>query len=161
MKKALNNQGFFIFNQPKYSLSTIELNSVEALIRWQHLKKGLISPNEFIKVAEKHDLILPITKWVLEQVSLQSKEWKELGCREVPISVNISAKHFEKGTLIEDVLDVIEKTAVDPKNLVFKITESVMIKKQENAIRTINELKNIGIKIELMISVRDFLRFPT
>ncbi|MDQ0231830.1 EAL domain-containing protein [Metabacillus malikii] len=149
LEKAIINNELFLVYQPKYNLATKELNSVEALIRWQHPTRGLISPLEFIHLAEDNNLIIPITMWVLEKVCIQLKDWCVKGYKKVPISVNISAKHLEKGTLVEDVKKIINSTNTNPECLMLEITESVMISNPSLAIETIHELKELGMKIAI------------
>lgn len=149
LKKALEQNEFYIVYQPKYNLSTKEITSIEALIRWEHPQKGLIPPNDFIQLAEQHNLIIPMTKWVLQNVSIQIKKWKESGFDPPSVSINISAKHFEKGSLIADIQNVMNQTGLNPTMLMLEITESIMMKDPEGAIETINVLREIGIKIAI------------
>ncbi|WP_050184235.1 sensor domain-containing protein [Domibacillus robiginosus] len=149
LKKALERNEFYIVYQPKYHLSTKKMTSIEALIRWDHPQKGLIPPNHFVHLAEQHNLIVPLTKWVLQEVSLQIKNWKQSSYALVPVSINISAKHFEQGSLIEDIQTVINETGLDPAIFILEITESIMMKDQEQAIQTITKVREMGIKIAI------------
>lgn len=149
IQRAIRNNEFYLVYQPKFNLSTKRIESAEALIRWAHPTKGLIVPNDFIARAEENDLIIPITQWVLEQVGKQIKEWQVAGFKDIPISVNISPNHFEKGTLVEDVLTMIEKTGIDPKSLIIEMTEGTMVHDVEKTIETIEQLKEIGLKMAI------------
>ncbi|MBE3569834.1 MAG: EAL domain-containing protein [Bacillales bacterium] len=147
--RAIHNNEFYLVYQPKFNLITKRIESLEALIRWNHPQKGMIVPSEFIPRAEELDLIVPITHWVLEQVGKQMKKWQLLGFHKVPISVNISPQHFEKGTLAEDILNILKKAGIDPQYLILEMTESTMIRDFHTTIQTIQKLKQMGIKIAI------------
>lgn len=149
INRAIHNNEFYLVYQPKFHFSTKRISSIEALIRWQHPQKGLIVPSEFISRAEEMDLIIPITHWVLEQVGFQLKKWHSIGCEKIPLSVNISAKHFEKGTLVQDVMAMIKKTEIDPQYLILELTENTMINDMDRAIEAIRKLKEIGVQIAI------------
>ncbi|TWI59862.1 sensor domain-containing protein [Halalkalibacter nanhaiisediminis] len=149
VQRAIRNNEFYLVYQPKFNLSTKRVEAAEALIRWAHPTKGLVVPNDFIARAEENDLIIPITQWVLEQVGKQIKEWQVAGFKDIPISVNISPNHFEKGTLVEDVLTMIEKTGINPKSLIIEMTERTMVHDVEKTIETIKQLKEIGLKMAI------------
>ncbi len=147
--RAIHNNEFYLVYQPKFHLSTKKIASMEALIRWQHPQKGLVLPGEFISRAEELDLIIPITHWVLEQAGTQVKKWHSIGCEKFPVSINISTKHFEKGTIVTDVANLTKKTGLDPQYLLLEITETTMIQDMEMTIQTIQKLKEIGVKIAI------------
>ncbi|NEU30320.1 EAL domain-containing protein [bacterium LRH843] len=147
--RATENDEFYLVYQPKFNLSTNQVESVEALIRWEHHQKGLILPNQFIAHAERLNLIIPITKWVLEEVGRQSKEWKAAGYQPIPVSVNISIKHFEKGALVRDLEQMIERDIIDPEYIIIELTESMVIHDMDSIIHTISRLKQLGIKIAI------------
>jgi diguanylate cyclase (GGDEF)-like protein/PAS domain S-box-containing protein len=147
--RAIQNHEFYLVYQPKFNLTTKQIESIEALIRWEHPQNGLVMPSEFISRAEEMNLIAPITNWVLEEVGNQVKNWHSLGCKKIPVSINISPKHFEKRTLVKDVVEIINKTGLDPKNLILEITEHTIIQNIALTIETIQELKEIGLRIAI------------
>lgn len=149
IKRGLRNNEFYLVYQPQFNLSTGRVESVEALIRWEHPTKGLIAPNEFIPRAEELDLIVPITHWVLKQVGMQVKKWEPLGFRKIPIAVNISAKHIEQGTLIEDVVNAFKQTGLDPQSLIVEITERTMLHNMDKTNEVIQALREMGVKIAI------------
>jgi diguanylate cyclase (GGDEF)-like protein/PAS domain S-box-containing protein len=149
IQRAIHNNEFYLVYQPKFNLVTKQIESLEALIRWNHPQKGMIVPSEFISRAEELDLIVPITHWVLEQVGMQMKKWQLLGFQKVPVSVNISPQHFEKGTLVEDILNIIKKAGIEPQYLILEMTESTMIRDFNTTIQTIQKLKQMGVKIAI------------
>ena len=149
IQRAILNNEFYLVYQPKFNLLTKRIESLEALIRWNHPQKGMIAPSEFISRAEELDLIVPITHWVLEQVGKQMKKWQLLGFHKVPVSVNISPQHFEKGTLVEDILNLIKKAEIEPQYLILEMTESTMIQDFDTTIQTIQKLKQMGVQIAI------------
>ncbi len=149
VKQAIRQNEFFLVYQPTFNLATMEVESIEALIRWQHPKKGVIAPQAFISRAEELDLIIPITRWVLMQVGMQMKRWQSAGFKMVPASINISPKHFENGTLIEDIVAAIEKAEIEPQYLMIEMTEGTMISDVAKTIETIEQLKEIGVKLAI------------
>ncbi|HWL24613.1 MAG TPA: PAS domain S-box protein [Ureibacillus sp.] len=149
IKRAIEHNEFYLVYQPKFHLSTKEICSIEALIRWEHPEKGLIVPDYFISRAEEMHLIEPITKWVLMQAGKEAKRWETLYGRGIPVAVNISPKHFETGTIIEDVTEAIETTGINPQNLILEITENAMINEMDCTIDAIGQLKKMGVKIAI------------
>jgi EAL domain-containing protein (putative c-di-GMP-specific phosphodiesterase class I) len=123
--------------------------SAEALIRWQHPKYGIISPNDFIPLAEENGLILEIGDWVLQKVCYYFQKWKQNNIPIVPISINLSAQRFLKNDLIATIHDTIKKTQVDPANLEIEITESTLIQHEEIVNATLESLKDDGIQVAL------------
>nr|WP_106783072.1 bifunctional diguanylate cyclase/phosphodiesterase [Lysinibacillus timonensis] len=149
IKRAIENNEFYLVFQPKFDLSSKEIVSIEALIRWEHPDKGLIVPDKFIPRAEEMDLIQPITKWVLAQAGKEAKKWQTLYDKEIPVSINISPKHLEAGTIMEDVEELIKKTSIDPHNIILEITENAMIAEMECTLKAIQRLKRMGLRIAI------------
>jgi diguanylate cyclase (GGDEF)-like protein/PAS domain S-box-containing protein len=149
IKRAIHNNEFYLVYQPKFHLSTKRIVSIEALIRWEHPKRGLIVPSEFISRAEELDLIVPITHWVLEQAAMQVKKWQALYHEKIPVAVNISASYFEKGKLVNDIAKITKKIGIDPQSFILEITESTMIRDMDKTVQTLRELKELGVKIAI------------
>lgn len=149
LRKAIQEEQFFIHYQPKVNLVTREIVGGEALIRWLHPQMGIIFPGEFIPLAEKTNFILELGDWVILSVCRQIQKWEEEGLDVVPISINISAKRFLKGDLVNKLQKILAETNVDPRWLEFEITETSFIQNEEKVLTVINSLKDIGIAISL------------
>jgi diguanylate cyclase (GGDEF)-like protein/PAS domain S-box-containing protein len=151
LHRAVENNEFALFYQPIVSLTSQELVGFESLIRWIHPVHGLIPPMEFIPIAEENGLILPIGKWVLRESCRQLSEWQETYKmpRNLFISVNISAKQIDRGTVINDVTEILAETNLSPAFLKLEITESTLMKNQDRAIQTVSVLREMGVKISI------------
>ncbi len=149
IRKAIERQEFEINYQPYYSVVDEKMVGMEALIRWYHPHKGMISPAEFIPVAEETGLIREIGRWVLEQVCYQSKEWQDKGLWELPIAVNVSELQLEDRDFISDLEGIILKTGLDPKYLHIEVTESNFMQSIDESIETLDRIRKIGIDIAL------------
>lgn len=148
LRKALENNEFILYYQPQFNLDTGKIVGMEALIRWQHPEFGLISPAEFIPVAEETGLIIPIGEWVLKTACKQNKSWQEAGFPSIYVAVNISAYQFQHKNFVETIKQVLKETKLDPQYLELEITESTVQNMKELMV-VLNELKTIGIKISL------------
>jgi PAS domain S-box-containing protein len=146
--KALERNQFLLHYQPKLDLKTGKLQGAEALLRWNHPKKGLISPLEFIPIAEETGQIIPIGEWVLRTACEQGKEWLNSGITPMVISVNLSARQFFQPNLVEVVQKIIEETGFSPEYLELEITESIMMNAPE-VLYILQDLKRIGLQISL------------
>ncbi|MGG0643920.1 EAL domain-containing protein [Sporosarcina gallistercoris] len=125
LRQAISRNEMEIHYQPQYDMKTGAMTGVEALARWNHTQKGLISPGQFIPIAEESGLILPIGLWVLETACAQAKQWQEQGFPAIRMSVNVSIRQFKQPTFITHVLRVLQKTGLDPSYLNIEITESM------------------------------------
>lgn len=149
MHKALKHGQFFLEFQPRVEATTGIIKSAEALIRWQHPVWGLVSPKEFIHLAEENGLIIEIGDWVLQQVCQYLKKWKQKKLKVVPISINISAQRFLRGDWINYVKDTLKDTGADPTLIEIEITERTLILHEKGVSTTIHCLKEMGIKVAL------------
>lgn len=149
LRKAIKNNELFIYYQPKVDSKTLKIVSAEALLRWEHPEWGMVSPREFIPLAEENDLIFKISDWVFRKVCEQIKEWEQQDLPVVPISINISPKRFLRNDWLDATLQMIKETKVDPRLLEFEITESCLIENEESFFDSISALKNLGAKIIL------------
>ncbi|WP_209121576.1 EAL domain-containing protein [Alkalihalobacillus sp. BA299] len=147
---AIAREELHLHYQPKVNLKTGELLGVEALIRWNHPEWGLISPGEFIPIAEASGLIFSIGEWALKTACKQNKVWYEKGLSTV-VAVNLSARQFHQSNLVQVVEKVLEETELPPQLLELEITES-MTANMEQTIVTLNKLKKLGV----LISIDDF-----
>jgi diguanylate cyclase (GGDEF)-like protein len=149
LRKAIQNEEFLIHYQPRVSVDSLAITGVEALVRWQHPTLGLISPSEFIPLAEDTGLIVPIGEWVLRTACLQGRRWREQGFAPIPIAVNISARQFHDQDLAQTVIRILEETGLSPKYLELELTESSIMQDAEFAAEMLNRLKSMGINISI------------
>lgn len=153
MKKSLRhgvkNKEFILNYQPVIDLKNNRIISSEALIRWNHPKKGLISPINFIPIAEKTGIIKEIGKWTLETACKQNKIWIEKGYAPIKISINMSALEFKQRNLVKSIKGILQETGIDSKYLVIEITENIVLEDLNHTINVLNELKKMNIRIAL------------
>ncbi|HEY0430010.1 MAG TPA: EAL domain-containing protein [Pyrinomonadaceae bacterium] len=147
LRHAVERGEFEVFYQPIVSLATGEIREFEALIRWQHPQHGLVAPNEFISVAEETGLIIPIGKWILEESCRQTSEWQERfpELDTLSISVNLSAKQLMHPALMSQVIEILEKTGLNPLCLKLEVTESTVMEHSEAALAVLNDLRKLGV----------------
>jgi diguanylate cyclase (GGDEF)-like protein len=149
LRRAIQNEEFQLYYQPRVSVDSLAITGVEALIRWQHPQLGLVSPSEFIPLAEDTGLIVPIGEWVLREACLQGRRWHEQGFAPIQIAVNISARQFHDRDLAQTVIRIVEETGLSPKYLELELTESSIMQNAEFAARMLNRLKSMGINISI------------
>lgn len=150
LRTAVESGGFEIYYQPKTHQGKV--TSMEALLRWKDPELGDVSPSTFIPIAEEIGLVLSIDSWSLIEACLQNKKWQDEGFMCVPISVNLSAKHFQQDYLFSMVERALQISGLNPKYLKLEITESVFIKNPKHVAVTINKIKELGV----FISIDDF-----
>jgi diguanylate cyclase (GGDEF)-like protein/PAS domain S-box-containing protein len=149
LKSALINHEFVLYYQPQINLQTGGVFGMEALLRWDSPIRGIVSPLEFISLAEETGLIIPIGEWVLLEACRQNKRWIAKGYKPIKISVNISGQQLKQFGFIAKVKQIIEKTEMNPRYLCFEITESTIINNLEETIDMLKELTALGIQISL------------
>lgn len=147
LRKALKENELIVHYQPQVDLSTGRILGVEALLRWMRPEEGLISPGDFIPLAEETGLIVPIGHWVLRTACAQNKAWQANGHPPVRMAVNISARQFQQAGFVETVLGVLEETGLDPRWLELEITESSIMKNADATISTLADLKMLGLRL--------------
>lgn len=147
--KALKENQFFLCYQPKINASTGELSGIEALIRWKHPELGLIPPDKFIPLAEESGFILEIDRWVFREACRQNKAWQDAGLQRISVSVNISARHFYQGDLIEMIAEELQNTGLDAQFISLEITEGVFMRNIDQVIEKIQYLRKLGIQISI------------
>jgi diguanylate cyclase (GGDEF)-like protein/PAS domain S-box-containing protein len=152
MRRALERGEFVLHYQPKVDLANGAICGMEALLRWAHPEKGLVSPAEFIPVLEETGLIVPVGEWVTREACRQIVAWQQAGLKVPHVAVNLSARQFQQKNLEDNVREVLRETGVAPALLQFEITESVLTKDPDGAVRTLRGLKEAGV----MLSVDDF-----
>ncbi len=149
LRRAIHNEEFLLHYQPRVSVDSLAITGLEALVRWQHPQLGLVSPSEFIPLAEDTGLIVPIGEWVLRAACLQGRRWIEEGFAPIPIAVNISARQFHDRDLSQTVIRILEETGFSPKHLELELTESSIMQNEEFAASMLNQLKSMGINISI------------
>jgi len=151
LRRALEKQEFHVNYQPIVSLQSGRISGFEALVRWHHPERGLIPPSEFIPIAEETGLIMQIDRWVLRQACLQMHRWQEAlpVTRLMKVSVNLSCKQFMQPMIVEQVLEILQETGLDPHCLKLEITESVMMESGDYTMGVLEQLSQAGIELSL------------
>jgi len=149
LQRALKHQEFVIYYQPIVDLQTEKICGFEALLRWYHPDRGMISPAEFIPCMEETGLIVPVGMVVLRQACQQLQIWQQQGWTELTMSVNLSVRQFACPTLLADIDQVLAETAVDPTQLKLEITESVIMENAAMAIALTEQLRSRQIQISI------------
>lgn len=149
LRHAIDNEEFVLHYQPRLAVDSLKITGVEALVRWQHPQLGLLSPAEFIPLAENNGLILPIGEWVLRTACRQNREWQERGFTAMCVGVNVSARQFQQEHLAEIVLQILEETGLAPEYLDLELTESSIMSKAQATIDVLTRLKAMGITISI------------
>jgi diguanylate cyclase (GGDEF)-like protein len=149
---ALDRQEFILHYQPKLDVRTGTVGGMEALIRWRHPEKGFLSPGEFIPIAERSRLIVPIGEWSLFEACRRTKAWHDDGLPKAKAAVNLSAVQLREKTLVESVTWILDATELDPEYLELEITESVAMRDVEETVQLFKRLADLG----LSLSIDDF-----
>jgi diguanylate cyclase (GGDEF)-like protein len=149
LRCALGREEFLLHYQPKFNLKNGEITGVEALIRWRHPKRGMISPANFVPIAEECGLILPIGQWVLLEACRQAREWNNAGLGVVPVAVNVSATEFGAKDFLSGVRAALIATKVEPNNLELELTETVLMQDADIALVKMVALKAMGVRLAI------------
>ncbi|MFM7573525.1 MAG: putative bifunctional diguanylate cyclase/phosphodiesterase [Snowella sp.] len=146
---ALERNEFVVYYQPQINAHTRQIVCAEALVRWDHPKKGRISPYIFIPIAEATGLIQGIGEWVLEKSCEQLKSWHKLGLDSIRIAVNLSARQFNQTNLGEWLTDLFQRHGIDPSQIELELTESTLVDDIPRSIEQLHQLKSVGIKVAM------------
>jgi len=149
LRQALEQHEFELYYQPQVDAVTSRIIGAEALIRWQHPKKGMVSPANFIPIAEESSLINEIGSWVLNTALQQLARWQAAGIAIVPVAVNLSIVQFRQDALYESICDALRETKLDPAMLELEMTESIAMEDSERTIRVLNQLKALGVSLSI------------
>ena len=152
LHEAVALQQFELAYQPKVDVKSGAVHSVEALIRWRHPQRGLISPNDFIPLAEDCGLIGPIGQWVVEEACRQAKKWQRAGLPAVRVAVNLSASQFRQKNLLATIREALSAAELDPSFLEVELTESAVMTDPEESVAILEQLSKMGV----LVSVDDF-----
>lgn len=149
MRQALAQQQFLLYYQPQVKGAS-QLTGAEALIRWRHPLRGMVSPLEFIPLAEESGLILPIGQWVLQEACDQLARWADApGLSHLSIAVNVSARQFRQASFVDQVLAAIAQSGANPKRLKLELTESLLVQDVDQVIKKMTTLKQLGVSFSL------------
>nr|MDQ2694527.1 EAL domain-containing protein [Pseudomonadota bacterium] len=149
LRYALERRELEVHYQPQVDLYDGWVTAVEALLRWRHPDRGLVSPAEFIPLAEETGLILPIGEWVLKEACRQAKVWQEQGLAAVRVAVNLSARQFRQQDLARCIARVLQETGLEARYLELEITESLVMEDVEQAVAVLDALKAMGVQLAI------------
>jgi len=149
LRLALSREEFFLVYQPQVEIESGRIIGFEALIRWQHPEKGLVTPNEFISIAESSGLILPIGEFVLRRACRDAQSWQRHGFPQVPVAVNVSAVQFRQEGFLALIKRVLDDTGLAPQLLELELTESLLLSSADVTLAILRNLKAIGLKLAI------------
>lgn len=149
LRQALKDGHFVLYYQPRCDARTGHIVGAEALIRWRHPTRGLVSPAHFIPVAEETGLIVPIGEWVLNTACGDAQRWAGLRPEPLTVSVNVSARQFQSGNLARTVAQCIEVSGLHPAQLELELTETDVMNDAEHTLKVLGELKRVGVRVSL------------
>ncbi|MCZ6592363.1 MAG: EAL domain-containing protein, partial [Alphaproteobacteria bacterium] len=149
LRRAIAQNEFHMVYQPQIDLRSGELVGAESLIRWQHPERGLVSPAEFIPIAESTQQIIEISQWVFHNVCHQFASWVDAGMELPAVSINISPLHFRQEGLVDDIGAALSESGLDPQRLEIEITEGMAMAVEVDALVTLNKLKDMGLKLAI------------
>ncbi len=152
LRHALDQGEFVLHYQPQFSGDGNRLTGVEALLRWQHPRRGLVPPDDFIPVLEELGLVVQVGDWVLDEACRQLKSWHGAKIRVPKISVNLSARQFTEGDLVQRIAGIVARSGISPACLELELTESILMQDVASAMRILAELKRLG----LCLAIDDF-----
>ena len=148
LRRALDQEEFLVYYQPKLDMQTGKIVSMEALVRWMLPDGTMISPVDFIPMAEQNGLIVFLGEWVLKTATRQVKKWWDMGY-EIPVAVNLSPRQFQEENLVAMITSALHDSGLDPQGLELEITESVVMEKEENAINVLTEISQLGVQFAM------------
>ena len=149
LRKAIEREEFLLHYQPQIDLENEEIIGLEALLRWQHPEKGLVSPADFIPLLEQTGLIKEVGDWVLREACTQSMEWQKLGINMPRVAVNLSAKQFSQKNLCSIIKNIIQETGISPKLVELEVTESTIMHQMDQVISILRNLHDYDIHISI------------
>ncbi|MHB1517666.1 MAG: putative bifunctional diguanylate cyclase/phosphodiesterase [Acidimicrobiales bacterium] len=151
LDSALSQHQFFILYQPIFELESIRMRGVEALLRWNHPTRGVISPDDFIPMLEDSGMIVDVGRWVLLEACRQASLWKARGY-ETTMSVNVAMRQLEADSFVEHVREALDATGLAPGSLIIEVTESTLMRDADATVSRLEKLKELGV----MIAIDDF-----
>jgi EAL domain-containing protein (putative c-di-GMP-specific phosphodiesterase class I) len=148
LRQALSRNEFSLVYQPQLDLTSGRIHSIEALIRWNHPEQGVISPMDFIPLAEENGMIVPIGEWVLRTACIDAARWQHAG-HGLRVAVNLSPMQFKDSNLVKTVLDILAQTGLAPKFLELEVTEGAVMENSGATLATLEALSTHGVQIAL------------
>jgi EAL domain-containing protein (putative c-di-GMP-specific phosphodiesterase class I) len=149
LRQALDQHQLCLHYQPKIDIATGAITGFEALSRWNHPELGMVSPGQFIPIAEETGLIVPLSEFVLEEACREAQRWRDEGLPHVRVAVNISGVHFRAADLSELVRETLARTGLPADALELELTESILLQKTEVAIARLRKLKSMGVHLSI------------
>jgi diguanylate cyclase (GGDEF)-like protein/PAS domain S-box-containing protein len=150
LRRAIDRNEFELNYQPIHTIEGGKLRGFEALLRWRHPERGIISPADFIPVAEETGMILPIGKWVIYEACRQAVQWrKNFPQTPLDINVNLSGKQFTQSDLVEQVMGALRESGLPARHLILEVTESVVMENPQSAIEMLQRLKDLGVQLNI------------
>jgi EAL domain-containing protein (putative c-di-GMP-specific phosphodiesterase class I) len=149
LRMALDRKELLLHHQPKVELLTGQIIGSEALMRWKHSERGLLLPMTFIPIAEESGLIGSLGHWAIRTACQQNRALQNAGFGPVHVSVNVSSKQFRSGGILQTVQGALKESGIDPAHLVLEVTESLLIEDPETSLKTLRQIKEMGLKISI------------
>jgi EAL domain-containing protein (putative c-di-GMP-specific phosphodiesterase class I) len=149
LRNAITRSEFVLYYQPEVDLRTGRVFAVEALVRWNHPKLGLVPPIKFIPAAEETGLIVPIGDWVLHEACRQNKAWQDAGLAPMVVSVNVSARQFREKNLVARVAGALKESGLQARYLELEVTESLIMQDFDLAVAIMEELRRLGVQLSI------------
>ena len=151
LRAAVDREEFFVQYQPTVDLRTNEIVGLEALLRWQHPRHGVVMPDDFIALAEESGVILLLGRWVLQEACRQMSEWQreDPGAESLCLAVNVSVHQLRDARFVRDVKEILQQTGLDPSKLTLEITESITLEPGDGAMLVLKQLKEIGVRLAI------------
>ncbi len=149
LRRALDNNELLLYYQPRVATKTGRMTGIEALLRWQHARLGLVMPEVFVSLAEEAGLIGSIGEWVLHEACRPTKAWHEAGLDTLEVSVNVSGYQFRQPSLEDIVRDALKKSGLESPYLTLELTESTLMADVDRNMRSLSEMKELGVKLSI------------
>ncbi len=149
LRRSVERDELRVYYQPQVDLGSGLIVGLEALVRWQHPQRGLISPVEFIPLAEESGFVVQLGDWVLRSACRQIKRWSDAGLAPRQVAVNVSAIQLSRGRLVESVREALQETGIAPDQLELEITESSIMLDREKSLQSLADLKSLGVKLSI------------
>jgi EAL domain-containing protein (putative c-di-GMP-specific phosphodiesterase class I) len=149
LRKGLERNELLLYYQPKVDVQTDQIVGAEALVRWQHPEFGLLSPDDFIPLAEDVGLIVPVGEWVLNAVCQQNKAWQSLGLQPLCVSLNVSGQQFRDPKLVRTIFRALASSGLAPQYLKLELTESAIMENAKENVDALHAIKGMGSKLSI------------
>jgi diguanylate cyclase (GGDEF)-like protein len=149
LRLALHREEFFLLYQPQFDMRNQQLVGIEALVRWNHPVRGLLTPESFIDLAEETGLIAPLGDWILRKACTQWQQWQKTDGQPLRLAINLTNRQFQNASLARDIQSIIEKTGLPPQCLELEITEETLMQNASLADKSLRQLKELGVQLSI------------